>query len=254
MTITNYPSADSLEEMSSSGTVLNTYTNSYVSCSSPAIDSEGNIWVPGYYTSQTLTEFAPSGTVLNSFSFASGANPESVVFDRNGNMWVTLSGAQEVEKLTPGGTVLATVPVDTRGSGLGPTGIAVDGANNLWVAGHRSGYVWEISSSGVVQGSWSDGGVANSLAIDPSGNVWVDNALAPSLTEIAGSNVGLPTPAMAKLDALNNNCENLAATALNAPPSLVNGILSYSSINVWNTSTDLDALYPAYPAACEGNN
>lgn len=178
---------DVVEEMSPTGVVLASFTNSQFGCSSPAVDPQGHVWVPGYRSSQTLTELGPSGTVLNTFSFASGSNPETVVFDSQGNMWVALSGTQQVEKLTPAGAVLAIVSTDTAGSGLGPNGIAVDGEDNLWVAGHRSAFVWELSSSGVIQGSWPDGGVADSIAIDPSGNVWVDNALVPSLTKIQGS-------------------------------------------------------------------
>ena len=253
VTMGTSPANVDLLEVSPAGNILQTipFPNNSGVPGTPAIDGHGNVWVP---YGLNLLEYAPSGALLNNYGYAGAKWCDEVVIDRVGDLWV-VCGSQQVLKMSPiTGTILENVSVDTIGIGVGPAAVAIDGNNNLWVAAKRGASVTEVSSAGQIMGIYPDGGRSTAIAVDAQGNAWIPGALTNSVTQISTGGAGLPTPMVVNLGALNCNGENLAVNAVNAPPSLVNGALSYGPINVWNTATDLDALYPTYPTACDGNN
>ncbi|MFV2194871.1 hypothetical protein [Nocardiopsis sp. LOL_012] len=207
-----------------------------------AIDTEGRAWVTGNRTSNVLA-LAPDGTPVASVEGGGIDAPMGIASDSLGNVWVANSGIIQppcgdisVEDflesvLDPQAEASVTV-VDAQGrtpdgpfenGGLHiPWGIAVDGADNVWVAnfggqrlahlcgadasscppGHRTGD--PISPAGT--GYTSDALVRNTgVQIDPSGNVWLANnwQTRPRLTNPGGHEmvvfVGLAEPVEAPL-------------------------------------------------------
>ena len=98
-----------------------------------------------------------------------GTNPEGVVFDVLGNLFV--AGGQDVFEVTPGGDVshFATLPFSAGGYG-----IAIDSASNLYVADSFLSEVSKIDPSGTVTTYATLPGLTpTSLAFDAIGNLYV---------------------------------------------------------------------------------
>lgn len=80
----------------------------------------------------------PAAQTLILFDFAAGETPESIVFDRRGNAYITLANLGEIRKVAPdfSQTLLATLPT---GAPCGPIpavalGLAMDRQDRLYVA------------------------------------------------------------------------------------------------------------------------
>ena len=251
VTMGTSPANVGLVEVSPEGRILQTISfpsNSHVP-GTPAIDVQGNVWVP--YGSNLL-EYSAAGAILNTYSTGGAAYCSQVVIDHAGDPWM-VCGTQQVLKFSPAtGAILENVSVDASGPGLGPAAAAVDGDNNLWVAGKRGATVAEVSPSGQIMGIYADGGRSTAIAVDAQGDVWIPGALANNVTQMSTGGAGMQTPMVANLGALKNDCANMTVTLANAPPSLVNGVLSYCPGKAGNSATDLDTLYPTYPAVYEG--
>jgi DNA-binding beta-propeller fold protein YncE len=99
--------------------------------------------------------------------------------------WRRLRGRhrkQQIAKFSPDGKLLGW----RTGSQLQrPTGIAVDGAGDIYVADRQNGRVQKLSPSGKTLGRWGKGGSGllqfsfraqdhmNGVALDPHGNLYV---------------------------------------------------------------------------------
>ena len=141
----------------------------------PAIDSAGNLWVPGY-ANNTLTEFDPLGNILSGASgFAGGglSQPFSVAIDAHDNAWVTNYGAGTVGGPSVSEFSASGQPVTTNGftCGAGCTSLAIDTLQNLWVSG--SPQVETLRSSGTPVSSFSTNTLASGIAINSRGQGWV---------------------------------------------------------------------------------
>jgi hypothetical protein len=140
----------------------------------PAIDQNGKVWMPNYYGLVNSTNTAGAGTSISVF--------------------------------TPGTTsassnATTTVPYTSySGGGLnGPQAIAVDGGNNIWVAGIGNKYVSELSNAGTAMSPSTGytGGFTNTvgrLAIDGSGNVWVNSPSGNNVVQMVGAATPTLTP------------------------------------------------------------
>jgi sugar lactone lactonase YvrE len=124
-----------------------------------------------------------------SFDPSASENPESLVVDRQGSIYVSLARRGEVRKIAPDGTqsALATLPV---GSGT-VNGLAIDGRQNIYAA-LASGVaethgVWRIATDG------STSRVAalpvesgpNGMTFDRRGNLFVADSRLSTLWRIA---------------------------------------------------------------------
>lgn len=171
-----------------------------------AIDARGNAWITGN-TSDTVAALGPDGTPLSGSPFKGGgiSAPLGIAVDSLDNVWVANSGGVAIGSFlcgtarTPGGTASVTeirrdgqpMRSFTGGGQTIPWGIAVDGADNIWVANFGGQRLTELCGSRPSNcplghqtgdpispdtGYSFDGLTRNTgVAIDPSGNVWLAN-------------------------------------------------------------------------------
>lgn len=89
-----------------------------------------DMWVVFDDDDLTLATVAPDGTVTDRSSLLDEDDaPRGVVAGPDGNMWITLSGANRIARVAPNGTVTRFA---TGVSGGEPTGITVGPDNRIW--------------------------------------------------------------------------------------------------------------------------
>jgi hypothetical protein len=173
-----------------------------------AVNAKGDIFVTGN-SSDSVAKLGPNGEVLSLVSGGGLHLPMGIAGDSKGYMWVSNSkwviapcpggkavsgpgeGGGNVTLIKPNGKVAPGDPIE--GAGLdNPWGIAVDGAQNVWVANFGRQRLTELCGTepgncpagkrkigGAISpksGYGFDGLVRNTgVAIDPSGNVWLAN-------------------------------------------------------------------------------
>ncbi len=199
---------------------------------SVAVDGAGYVYV-AERGNNCIRKIAPSGLVTtlagtNSAGFADGSgtaarfnNPSGVAVDGAGNVYVADAGNNRIRKISPVGAV-TTLAGATGGfrDGTGtnalfsaPTGVALDGAGNVYVGDESNHRVRKITPAGAVttlagagfEGFADGSGAAawfnhlSGVAVDRGGNVYVADVqnyrirkVSPSgaVTTLAGSNVG----------------------------------------------------------------
>jgi len=119
-------------------------------------------------------------TLLASSYGAAGVdlnNPTALVFDHSGNLFVADHAAQTIFKFTPDGTKSVFVTGVRLSDG---NGLAFDEADNLFVLSpsgeyHVGGTILKFSSDGTRSTFATGVGLPYSLAIDPSGNLFVSD-------------------------------------------------------------------------------
>jgi len=182
-----------------------------------AFDAAGNLYVTDYYQkgipyfNDFIRKITPSGVVTTlagnvSQGFANGQgnaasffSPNGTAVDANGNVYVADVGNNVIRMVTPAGVVSTFVGSGQRGAADGaaniasfnaPTGVAIDGAGNLYVADYSNNLIRKVTPAGVVStlagggpGSFTNGtgnGASfknpEGVAVDQSGNVYVADA------------------------------------------------------------------------------
>jgi sugar lactone lactonase YvrE len=137
-----------------------------------AVDGSGNLFVADTFNS-TIRKMTPSG-VVSTFAGqpgerggADGASAEArffypfgIAIDRAGNLFVTDSDGHIIRKITPSGVVstfAGKLNVSGTSDGTGsdarffrPQGVAVDGADNLFIADTANASIRKITPDGIV--------------------------------------------------------------------------------------------------------
>jgi sugar lactone lactonase YvrE len=174
------------------------------------VDGSGNIYVANT-NDATIQKVAPDGTVTT-LAGTSGSTghvdatgsaalfnlPQGIVLDSAGNLFVSDPGSSTIRKVTPAGvvtTVAGTAGTSGSADGTGvaalfsnPYGMAIDSADNLYVADNGNAVIRKITPAGVVTTLAGSKGVLGSadgtgtaaqfnqptdVAADAAGNVYV---------------------------------------------------------------------------------
>ncbi|MFI5161783.1 MAG: NHL repeat-containing protein [Sphingobacteriales bacterium] len=190
-----------------------------------AIDVAGNIYVAdsGNNLIRKITSGGVVSTLAGTRATADTSNtvtsepvflgPSGVAVDASGNVYVANSGYNTINKVSPAGVVTTLAGNGNSGSadGVGanatfnnPTGVAVDGSGNVYVADFLNSEIRKVTTNGTVTtlaGSADTVGSANgtgssalfyfpnSLTVDASGNVFVTDDINNLIREVSPAGV-----------------------------------------------------------------
>ena len=147
-------------------------------------------------TVSTVAGSGAAGAVDGTGRSARFSNPTAIAADREGNLYVADQTSNRIRKIGPGGTVTTLAgsgqagAVDGPGAAASfssPSGLAVDGAGNVYVADYGNNLIRKVSPSGLVstlagsrlpgkadgKGKEASFNSPLGLAVDGAGNVYV---------------------------------------------------------------------------------
>lgn len=194
-----------------------------------AVDSAGNVYIADT-GNNCVRRVYPNGTILTiagtgaygytgdgaSALAATLASPAGVAVDNAGNVYVADSGNHAIRKISGNGRITTLAGNGSPGnSGDGgaaanaqldnPTGVAVDGARNVYVADMYNSVVREITAGGEITtfagnripGYLGDGSQATSaelayptdVAVDGSGNVYIADSQNSAIRKVSPSGI-----------------------------------------------------------------
>jgi len=202
-----------------------------------AVDSMGNVYVADFFnhtirkvTSEgVVTTLAGlggvSGTANGTGSMARFKYPFAVALDSGGNVIVADAENHTIRKVTSGGVVttlagLAGAQGTNNGTGSAarfkqPSGVAVDGAGNVFVGDYGNHTVRKVTSDGVVTTLAGSGGnpgsadgtgsaarfnLPNMVAVDSTGNVFVADTGNHTIRKVTSDDVVTTIGGTAGLD------------------------------------------------------
>jgi streptogramin lyase len=151
---------------------LTFYADNMVAPYFPAIDSLGNVWVPGY-VGNNLTEFDPTGSILSGKNGFTGGGlnlPYTIAIDFSDNPWVINFGpinASSVSKFSTAGVSLISSPFACDTACFFP---AFDAAQNLWISGSERATV--LRADGSVLKKFTTPAYDSGIAVNSSGIAW----------------------------------------------------------------------------------
>lgn len=211
----------SVYELSPTGTVITTTTGAgkIEYPSALALDGSNNVWVTDEQE-ESLVELNSSGSAIANIGPTDNPNPidlpTGVAIDSSKDVWIANNGNNNFVEYVPsqGMTQLTYDPANNTlpnpYSNPLLTFVAIDGAGNSWFSLENAACisssvclgVTEVSGAGkplsgpgyVVGGNSMGDATANATAIDGSGNVWILNKYAQSVTELVGAAAPVVTP------------------------------------------------------------
>jgi hypothetical protein len=151
---------------------LTLYADNMVGPYFPAIDSIGNLWVPGY-ANNTLTEFDPTGSILSGKNGFTGGGlnlPYTIAIDAHDNPWVINFGplnASTVSKFSTAGVSLISSAFACDTACFFP---AFDAAQNLWISGSERATV--LRADGSVLKKFTTPAYDSGIAVNSTGIAW----------------------------------------------------------------------------------
>ncbi|GAB3690750.1 hypothetical protein GCM10027592_08230 [Spirosoma flavus] len=192
------------------------------------IADQGNNRIRKVNTLGIISTVAGNGTLGFGGDGGSAPNadlyyPIDVVFDKAGNLYIADQGNNRIRKVSTSGVITTVAGNGTFGFGgdggnainanlANPTGVAVDGSGNLYIADQKNHRIRKVTTSGIIStvagngtlGFSGDGGLAinasmdnpNGVAVNASGSLFIiDNGNqrirkvtpAGSITTVAGN-------------------------------------------------------------------
>ena len=189
-----------------------------------AVDGAGNVYVPDNFAIRKVTSGGVVTTLAGTAGISGGVDgtgsaarfsyPAGVAVDGSGIVYVADSGNHTIRKVTPAGVVTTLAGTagssgSTNGTGSAarfffPTGVAVDGSGNVYVAESSNHTIRKVTSAGVVStlaGSAGSSGSADGagsaarfnypfgVAVDGSGNVYVADSSNHTIRKVSSAGV-----------------------------------------------------------------
>jgi sugar lactone lactonase YvrE len=133
-----------------------------------AIDGAGNVFYTDYSAGTVNELLGGTGTPV---LIANEPNPEGLAFDAQGNLYVVVSGNQNVVKLLAG----SFAPSTTYGSGLAhPQSVAVDAAGNVYITDRDGAKAVVVTPDGATQNIIATGiSTPAGITLDAAGNIYI---------------------------------------------------------------------------------
>jgi len=219
------------------------YGSEALQFSSPSgvtVGADGTIWVADTYNDR-VQHFTAGGLYLGEWSTGAGTYPDGLVTDSDGNLWVTLSGANSAVKYSPAGTVLLTIGTwyerDAFGNPTvsdqfwGPRDVAIDPWGAIYVADTENGRVVRFAPNGDWLGTYNPSGTlskAGDVDVDTLGNVFVTDYSNDAIYEF--------TFVPAEVD------ETPPVTTSNIPADWTNAVLDVTLQSI-DASNAIEAIY-----------
>ena len=157
----------------------------FIELGRPAIDPEGNLWVPDAAFDQYQI-IAPDGTYIETwgasgngegeFDFSCSTIPYgSIAFDGTGAFYVLDSGNDRIQKFGPDRTFLTSWGSDGAGDDqfTCPAVIVVDRQGRVYVSDREADKVVVFDGEGNWLDTWPTPPGPSGLAVDGDGNIWV---------------------------------------------------------------------------------
>jgi YD repeat-containing protein len=144
----------------------------------------------GVNTSEYLAQFGTSGTGGGQFK-----EPQSIVLDKEGHVWVTDAGNNRAQELSTAGVYTRQVTASTTPVPIkAPDGTAIDSTGHVWVADTEKSRVDELSSTGEYLKRFGTEGSGEEqfkkpqgIAIDSAGHVWIADTGNNRIEELSSS-------------------------------------------------------------------
>ena len=166
-----------------------------------AIDGSHNAWV-GDMNGQQVVRISADGRTVTPVTCCNG--PQGLAIDAAGYVWAANYYGDSVSRIAGGGAVASGSPY-TGATLRYPSAIAVDGAGSVWVGNFRGNLLTQLAGSSAARpgavlspaAGWaSDAGLNQpfAAAVDASGDVWVSNFAAGTVTELVGVAAPVRTP------------------------------------------------------------
>jgi sugar lactone lactonase YvrE len=226
-------------KFNSDGTFNSAINSSLTFPNGLAVDAGSNVWVADYSnTTNHLAEITSAGVESTRSPFITSVGGVDVAAGPLA-IWETDYGSAQVSRVD-----LTSFAVTNTFIGGPAGGIAVDHANNAWVAVSGNGNIFEINNAGSNLAPFGGYALnpncyANSIIIDGLGNAfvgaYVSNSSMGSLAEFSNSGV-LLSPAAGFI----------GSNAISVSPSAVEGIRIDGSGNVWIAGSNNGTAFPNY--------
>ncbi|MEU3278908.1 hypothetical protein [Streptomyces antibioticus] len=156
------------------------------------IDPDGHVWAANFGFQGTgcpldagrlyrsVSEFTADGRPLSppqGWRQGDIVQPQGIVSDREGNIWVANCGGRSVTRIPDGNPRRARNIAPPGDSLIKPFGVTVDTRGRAWATGNGSDSVMLLSPQGAPLRSITGGGIKRPMGIaaDSLGNVWVAN-------------------------------------------------------------------------------
>jgi sugar lactone lactonase YvrE len=201
MWIANEESASSLNSGNGSITLLNSsgvssaaYTSGGINFPlAVAFDTSGVAWIADYGNSH-ITLLSSSGSPLsgaNGYTASNLAFPVAIATDSKCNAYVANQSSDTITRVLADGSKFTDFT-----TGSGPSGLAIDASDNVWVANYYASSVGLVSAAAdVLSGSGFTAASLNQpqgIAVDGDGNAWVASYHGPALTELSSASSTTP--------------------------------------------------------------
>lgn len=147
-------------------------------------------------TTKAVTVFAGSGApgpINGTGTAATFDNPDAIIRDNTGNLYVSDMDNNMIRKITPAGVVTTLAGNGTAGSADGtgtaatfytPRGLGMDAAGNLYVADQANNKIRKITPAGVVTTVASGFSSPTGVDVDAAGNLFVSDLISGSIKKV----------------------------------------------------------------------